>query len=195
METRDRLIDIATRLFSERGFYGVSIAEIADEAEITKQSLLYHFGSKGNLYEAVIRTISQRTMSTLHAYQSADKSPQEQLEAFFMAQFERALKQPADNRVILRELMDNKQRAESVQDWILKPFLDGIAELVGRVPQLSGRDWEERFAFAYQIQGAIFYFMISIPTLENMYGRDRYRKIEGAFRVVVREQINRFMSH
>ena len=84
--------------------------------------------------------------------------------------------------------------AESVEEWMLKPLLDGIADLVGRVPAFSARSWEERFSFAYQIQGAIFYFMISKPTLENMYGRDRYEHIAEAFRSTLKAQIERFQS-
>ena len=46
-DTRERLLDQAESLFAERGFYGVSIAAIANELGLTKQALLHHFGSKG----------------------------------------------------------------------------------------------------------------------------------------------------
>ena len=194
VDTKERLIEEATRLFAERGFYGVSIAVIAEECGITKQSLLYHFSSKEKLYEAVIRSISQNTIRMLRSYQSEERAPEAQLEAFFMAQLDHAMEQPVSSRVILRELMDNRRRAEAVEEWMLKPYLDGIADLVGQVPAFRSRSWEERFSFAYQIQGAIFYFMISTPTLENMYGRDRYEGIAEAFRSTLKAQIERFQE-
>ena len=53
-ETREALVEVARRLFSERGFYGVSVAAIASELGITKQALLHHFGTKEALYAEVL---------------------------------------------------------------------------------------------------------------------------------------------
>ena len=40
-DTPEKLLLVAEALFSERGFYGVSIAAIASELGITKQALLF----------------------------------------------------------------------------------------------------------------------------------------------------------
>ncbi|MEL6753814.1 MAG: helix-turn-helix domain-containing protein, partial [Pseudomonadota bacterium] len=57
-DTREQFLDTAEALFAERGFYGVSIAAIADELDLTKQALLHHFGTKEKLYGAVLQRIS-----------------------------------------------------------------------------------------------------------------------------------------
>ncbi len=59
-DTPAELIAAATRLFAARGFYGVSIAAIAEELGITKQALLHHFGNKEKLYSAVLEGIAAR---------------------------------------------------------------------------------------------------------------------------------------
>lgn len=56
--TRDRMIEEARALFAERGFYGVSIAQIAAELGLTKQALLHHFGTKERLYGLVLEQIA-----------------------------------------------------------------------------------------------------------------------------------------
>jgi AcrR family transcriptional regulator len=53
--TRDRIVDSALRLFSERGTSAVSMRELADAAGVTVQGLYYHFGSKAELIQAVYR--------------------------------------------------------------------------------------------------------------------------------------------
>lgn len=53
-ETAARILDSAEMLFSWRGFYGVSLREIAADAGVQLALSHYHFGSKENLFGAVI---------------------------------------------------------------------------------------------------------------------------------------------
>lgn len=51
---RTLLLDTAETLFAERGFFGVSIRDITEEADLRNASINYHFKSKENLFLAVI---------------------------------------------------------------------------------------------------------------------------------------------
>jgi AcrR family transcriptional regulator len=53
-ERREQLIDIARRLFAERGFDGASVEEIAARAEVSKPVVYVHFGGKEGLYAVVV---------------------------------------------------------------------------------------------------------------------------------------------
>jgi AcrR family transcriptional regulator len=53
--TRRLLIDVAARLFVERGYNAVSLNEIASAAGLTKGAMYGHFRSKGQLLVDVIR--------------------------------------------------------------------------------------------------------------------------------------------
>src|ERR1700712_3088619 len=53
-EREAQLIEVAERTFSERGFKGVSMDEIAERAQISKPVLYDHFGSKDGLLAAVV---------------------------------------------------------------------------------------------------------------------------------------------
>ena len=63
MDTRDRFIEVALQLFSEKGFYGASMDGIAREVGLTKQALIHHFGSKEKLYGAVLGRISEALLA------------------------------------------------------------------------------------------------------------------------------------
>ncbi|MEX0665306.1 MAG: helix-turn-helix domain-containing protein [Acidimicrobiia bacterium] len=54
--TRDRIVDTALRLFSERGTAAVSVRELADAAGVTVPGLYYHFASKAELIREVYRS-------------------------------------------------------------------------------------------------------------------------------------------
>lgn len=53
--TRDRIVETALRLFSERGTAAVSVREVADAAGVTVPGLYYHFASKAELIREVYR--------------------------------------------------------------------------------------------------------------------------------------------
>lgn len=52
--TREKLLDIAERLFAGHGFDGVSVRDITDAAEVRLASVNYHFKTKQNLFIEVI---------------------------------------------------------------------------------------------------------------------------------------------
>jgi AcrR family transcriptional regulator len=62
-ERRRQIIAVARQLFAERPYNEVSTTDIAGAAGVTHGLLTYHFGSKRNLYIAVLR-------NTLHAPKS-----------------------------------------------------------------------------------------------------------------------------
>jgi len=53
--TRERIVDTALRLFSERGTARVSMRELAEASSVTVPGLYYHFESKADLIRAVYR--------------------------------------------------------------------------------------------------------------------------------------------
>jgi AcrR family transcriptional regulator len=53
-ETRENILNIATREFSEKGLSGARIDEIAEQTNTSKRMIYYYFGSKEGLYRAVL---------------------------------------------------------------------------------------------------------------------------------------------
>ena len=52
-KTREQLLDVATRLFGERGYADTSITDICAELDITKGALFHHFKTKDVLFREV----------------------------------------------------------------------------------------------------------------------------------------------
>jgi AcrR family transcriptional regulator len=53
-DTRTRILDSALELFSEQGFDGTTLQQIADRLGFTKAAIYYHFRSKDDLLEALV---------------------------------------------------------------------------------------------------------------------------------------------
>jgi AcrR family transcriptional regulator len=54
-ETRQRILDAAVQLFSERGYDGATTRAIAALAGVNEVTLFRHFGSKKGLFQAMLR--------------------------------------------------------------------------------------------------------------------------------------------
>ncbi len=53
-DVRQRILDVATRLFVSEGYHGISMREIAEAAGVSKAGLYYHFHDKEALFLGVL---------------------------------------------------------------------------------------------------------------------------------------------
>ena len=169
-DTRQRLLDIAEQLFAERGFYGVSIAAIASEMSLTKQGLLHYFNSKEKLYGAIVQRISDDFQDHQREALQASEDPAERLEKFYAALAEPTETNVQRTRLLMRELLDNNERAAKAENWYLRPFLDRLISMVKDVNKSEKLSDAEALAYGYQLLGAVNYFLISTSTLKAIYG-------------------------
>jgi AcrR family transcriptional regulator len=58
--TRADILEVATREFADRGYNGARVDEIATKTRTTKRMLYYYFGSKEQLYIAVLERAYQQ---------------------------------------------------------------------------------------------------------------------------------------
>lgn len=76
---RAQLLDVAEELFARRGFFGVSVRDITDQAEVRNASINYHFGSKEALFTAVIdrriEPLAEERLARLSSVRIDHKSP------------------------------------------------------------------------------------------------------------------------
>jgi AcrR family transcriptional regulator len=73
--TRARILDAALELFSEHGFDGTTLQEIADRLGFTKAALYYHFRSKDDLLRALIAPAIADLDALLDAYEQEADTP------------------------------------------------------------------------------------------------------------------------
>lgn len=64
-ETKNFILNTATKLFAAKGFDGVGVQEICTESKIAKPTLYYYFGSKSGLLSAIIQEKGSDFLNTL----------------------------------------------------------------------------------------------------------------------------------
>lgn len=79
-ETRDTLLETATRLIWQSNYSRVGVNEICKQAGVTKGAFYHHFETKADLYVAASRHYWEGMKGTLDEIYSPSHSPLEQLE-------------------------------------------------------------------------------------------------------------------
>jgi AcrR family transcriptional regulator len=69
--TREQLIEVATRLFAERGYEDTSIEAVLTAAGVSRGALYHHFAGKDALFEAVVESIENGITTALGAQVAA----------------------------------------------------------------------------------------------------------------------------
>ena len=178
--TRDRMIAEARELFADRGFYGVSIAQIAAELGLTKQALLHHFGTKAKLYGLILEQIAKE-LAELRPGSGLSDDPAEQLAEYFVAMISDTPQKVDRSRLLMREILDNRARAETAGSWYLKSFLQELTAMLRAVPNWAKASDEKVLAAIIQLLGALNYHAVSGPTFRGIFGAQSMHRVDSAF--------------
>ena len=66
VETREKILETATRLFSSHGYTSTSLSQVAKEAQVSKALIFWHFENKEKLFRsAVQRTLEPYIINVL----------------------------------------------------------------------------------------------------------------------------------
>uniref|UniRef100_UPI0030F40C71 TetR/AcrR family transcriptional regulator n=1 Tax=Streptomyces sp. GSL17-111 TaxID=3121596 RepID=UPI0030F40C71 len=79
--TRRALLDEARRLFAERGYAAVGLADVVAAAGVTKGALYHHFDGKADLFRAVLAEVQEEVGDRVAASADAEPDPWDRLTA------------------------------------------------------------------------------------------------------------------
>jgi len=108
VETRQRVLDAARRLFAERGFHKVTVREITQEARANIAAVSYHFRDKLGLYTEVIELAVADARQQLEVSRAPEGTPPaERLRLYVKTSLERMAAQP-QGRSLVQSLMQHE---------------------------------------------------------------------------------------
>jgi AcrR family transcriptional regulator len=139
-ERREEILDAALTVFAEQGLHGASTEEIARRAGISQPYVFRLFGTKKELYTAVVARCFRQTLETFQRA-AEGKRGEEALEAIGHA-YERLLQ---SDRVYLRAQM--QAYAASEDPDIAAVVRGGYGDLVTYVERVSGAEPAELSRF------------------------------------------------
>jgi AcrR family transcriptional regulator len=113
-DTKEQIISVAERLFAERGFAGTTLRNLVSEAGVNLAAVHYHFGSKEDLFRAVVarfaRPVVEQELALLEQLQAGQEVPS--VEAILTALIKpnlEILAQDKDNLLVRAQFMGRCQ--------------------------------------------------------------------------------------
>jgi len=77
--TANRILDVAEAHIQRRGYNAVSYGDLADELDLTTTAIHYHFPSKADLVQALVRRYRRRSSQTRAALEERHEALRERL--------------------------------------------------------------------------------------------------------------------
>lgn len=109
--TRNNILDVATREFSEKGLAGARVDEIAEATHTSKRMIYYYFESKEGLYRAVLEKVYEQIRLIESAIDINGLSPEDALSELVRVTFNWHNKHPDFVRLVMNE---NIHRGEHI---------------------------------------------------------------------------------
>lgn len=130
-DTVERILDAATNIFSEVGFAGARVDEIARRAGVNKATLYYHIGDKRALYSEVIHRVIGTAAEMLLAGIKGSRKPEDKMRIYLKTLAKTFDNNPQMPRIMMRELASGGKNLPDVffQDlFSIFRTLSGIIE-------------------------------------------------------------------
>jgi AcrR family transcriptional regulator len=130
----ERLLAAAEMLFGERSYRRTTVADICAQAGMATGSFYAHFGSKADIYVAVIRQINADLRAAMaHALASAPPHQRARERAAFRAYFDLMSQRPWIFRIVREAEFLAPQEFRAYYERLVRGYAGGV-----RIAQLAG---------------------------------------------------------
>jgi AcrR family transcriptional regulator len=137
LETRERLLKAAERLFADRGFKMVTVRDICRAARANVAAVNYHFGDKLGLYRDVLQTAIGAMRETNEAAREAGagRRAEEQLRRYIVIFVHRLLSSGNDtvHKLIHREMHDPTPALDDLVEQGVRPRVEYLSALIAEI--------------------------------------------------------------
>lgn len=177
--TREKILSAATKEFAARGYEGARVDEIARRASSNKNMIYHYFGSKENLFQAVLERMYQSIRERQRDLSILDLAPEAGVRALVEFTFDVFVETPEFISLLSSE---NFCKARHIlnSDIIIpmyNPLLTTIRELVKRGAEAGVfRDGVDPIDLYISISALTCYYLSNRYTLSALFGTELMAK-------------------
>lgn len=128
-KNRRTILDAGLEVFSQFGFRGTTLDQIADRAGLSKPNLLYYFPSKEAVHTALLKGLLHTWLDPLHALNPAG-DPLAEIQAYVARKLALSRDFPRESRLFANEILQGAPRIEPALTGELKTLVDDKAAVI-----------------------------------------------------------------
>ena len=137
-EIRQRLLDSAAVVFTEKGFQAATVREICRLAKANVAAINYHFRDKNGLYSEVLKQLHAELMRRSHkAMAEGAELPAEARFRIFVRSYLRGLfgkgRSSWFGKLILREMAQPTTSLDSLIDASIRPNFERLSSIISKL--------------------------------------------------------------
>jgi len=103
-DKKEHILHVAEKLFSENGFEGTSIRDIATAADVNVAMISYYFGSKEKLFEEMVQNRTAYMREMIGQLHKTETDPWKKVETLIDIYCEKILHNTSFHKILYREM-------------------------------------------------------------------------------------------
>ena len=128
-EKQDIILEAALDVFSQHGFRGATIEQIADAAGMSKPNLLYYFPRKEEIHKRLMIEMLDIWLKPLREFDSSG-DPIVELRSYIRRKLEMSRDFPRESRLFANEMLQGAPRIIDVLEGDLRALVDEKARVI-----------------------------------------------------------------
>jgi TetR/AcrR family transcriptional regulator len=164
-ETKELILEAAETEFAYCGFASARLEDIAERVGITRAAIIYHYGDKKTLYEAVLEGAFTSLTDSMRKELASGTSHAERVERVVNTWIDVAGKRPTLARLYLREVADAREEFRPEVKHLFDPMFGLIHEAIEEGQRAGAfRPFDPQHLIS-TLAGATTWFAINTPLL------------------------------
>ena len=138
------IMDAGLAVFSQFGFRGSTLDQVAEAAGLSKPNLLYYFRSKDAIYAALLAKLLENWLEPLREI-NAEGDPVQELLGYANRKLDMSQHYPRESRLFANEIIQGAPRIADVLQGELRGLVDEISQVIndwvaaGRIKSVDPR--------------------------------------------------------
>lgn len=160
-ETKAKIPEVALKLFSQNGYLGTSMSDIAAQLGITKPALYKHYASKREILKSIVKRMSDMDYERAEEYDMPEtepdgfadaymKTPIEKICAYSIAQFRHWTEEPFPTqfrKMITLEQYRDAEMAKLYQNYLATGPTEYMAAIFRKMTDSDGAAMQSALDF------------------------------------------------
>jgi TetR/AcrR family transcriptional regulator len=172
--TKSKILAAAENEFSDKGYFGARIDEIAESAGVNKRMIYEHFGNKDGLYKKVLMSVYEKLALEERAFFVDRLDPKLAIKNIVYVYFKFLEATPSFVRMLMWENLNNAEGLSRDEVRQLKePTINYIKEQIarGKAEGIFREDVDE-YQIIVSLMNFGFSYFSNIHTLSAIFNKD-----------------------